>query len=157
MPPTPAEWRRGEFTISTDPARLDLAAIHAFLTGSYWARGIPFETVKRSIEHSIPYGLFHGARQIGFARWITDRATFAYLGDVYVLDEYRGQGLGQWLMEAVVSHPDVQGQRRWVLLTRDAHGLYARHGFEALARPPLYMERRWSDVYGAPPEEPQEP
>jgi GNAT superfamily N-acetyltransferase len=148
-PPQPQEWRRDEFTISTDPARLDLAAIHAYLTRSYWAAGIPLETVRRSIAHSIPFGLYHGARQIGFARWITDRATFAYLGDVYVLEEYQGRGLGKWLVEVAVSHPDVRGQRRWVLLTRDAHGLYARHGFEALAAPQRYMERRWPDLYRA--------
>jgi GNAT superfamily N-acetyltransferase len=153
-PPAPLEWRRGEFTISTDPARLDVAVIHGFLSGSYWAGGIPLEAVKRSIEHSLPFGLYHGRRQIGFARWITDHATFAYLGDVFVLESYRGQGLGSWLMEAVVSHPAVQGQRRWVLLTRDAHGLYARYGFAPLAAAERYMERRWPGVYGAPPEEP---
>jgi len=141
------EWRQGEYQISTDPARLDIAAIHGFLTRSYWARGIPLEVVRRSIEHSIAFGLYHGARQIGFARWITDRATFAYLGDVFVLDEYRGRGLGKWLMEAVVSHPDVQGHRRWILLTRDAHELYRSYGFTALAEPGRYMERRWPDVY----------
>ena len=148
------EWQRGEFTISTDPARLDLAAIHAYLTRSYWAAGIPFETVRRSIEHSIPFGLQHRGRQVGFARWITDHATFAYLGDVYVLEEYRGRGLGKWLVEVAVSHAAVQGQRRWVLLTRDAHGLYAPHGFAPLAAPHRYMERRWTDVYGPPAAEP---
>jgi GNAT superfamily N-acetyltransferase len=153
-PPGLLEWRRGEFTISTDSARLDVAAIHAYLTRSYWAAGIPLETVRRSIEHSIPFGLYRGARQIGFARWITDHATFAYLGDVYVLEEYRGQGLGKWLMEAAVSHPDVQGHRRWVLLTRDAHGLYARHGFQPLAAPQRYMERRWADPYRDAPSDP---
>ena len=147
------EWRRGEFTISTDPGRLDLAAIHAFLSQSYWARGIPLETVARSIEHSLPLGLYHGERQIGFARWITDRSTFAYLGDVYVLEGYRGRGLGKWLTEVAVEHPEIQGQRRWVLLTRDAHELYRRLGFTPLARPERYMERHWPDVYGpaAPP------
>lgn len=148
------EWRRGEFTISTDPARLDLAAIHGYLTRSYWAAGVPLETVRRSIEHSIPFGLYHGGRQIGFARWITDHATFAYLGDVYVLEDYRGQGLGKWLVEIAVNHPAVQGQRRWVLLTRDAHGLYAQHGFTPLAAAERYMERRWADVYGAAATEP---
>ena len=143
------EWRRGEFEISTDPARLDIAAIHDFLIHSYWARGIPLERVRRSIEHSIPLGLYHGARQVGFARWITDRATFAYLGDVYVLEEFRGRGLGRWLVEIAVSHPDVQGHRRWVLLTRDAHELYHRVGFTELADPTRYMERHWPDVYGA--------
>ena len=146
------EWRRGEHEISTDPARLDIALVHGFLTRSYWARGIPLEVVRRSIEHSIAFGLYHGARQIGFARWITDRATFAYLGDVFVLDEYRGRGLGKWLMEAVVSHSDVQGHRRWVLLTRDAHELYRTYGFTALAEPGRYMERRWPDAYGAEPD-----
>ena len=157
----PHEWRRGEFAISTDRARLDLELIHDFLTHSYWARGIPFETVKRSIEHSIPFGLYREDRQIGFARWITDRATFAYLGDVFVLEEFRGQGLGTWLMEAVVSHPDVQGHRRWVLLTRDAHELYRRHGFTSITSPERYMERWWPRVYsgepGTPGSEPESP
>ena len=162
-PPTPSgvppgaaptahtEARRGEFAISTDPARLDLAMIHGFLTTCYWARGIPLETVRRSIEHSIPLGLYQGDRQIGFARWITDRATFAYLGDVFVLEEFRGRGLSKWLMEVAVALPEVQGQRRWVLLTRDAHGLYRGFGFRDLAAPERYMERHWPEVYGPPP------
>jgi GNAT superfamily N-acetyltransferase len=141
------EWHRGAYTISTDPARLDLASIHEFLTRSYWAKGIPLNVVRRSIEHSIPFGLYHGPRQVGFARWITDRATFAYLGDVYVLEECRGLGLGVWLAETAARHPDVQGHRRWVLLTRDAHSLYRRIGFEPLADPVRYMERRDPDVY----------
>jgi len=147
---THAEARRGEFAISTDPAKLDLAMIHGFLTTCYWARGIPLETVRRSIEHSIPLGLYRGRRQIGFARWITDRATFAYLGDVFVLEEFRGRGLSKWLMEVAVALPEVQGQRRWVLLTRDAHGLYRGFGFRDLAAPERYMERHWPEVYGPP-------
>ncbi|HEY6867883.1 MAG TPA: GNAT family N-acetyltransferase [Candidatus Eisenbacteria bacterium] len=149
-----SEWRRDGYVVSTDPARLDLAVIHGYLTRSYWAHGIPLETVRRSIEHSIPFGLYHGASQVGFARWVTDRATFAYLGDVFVLEEHRGRGLGTWLTEIAASHPDVQGQRRWVLLTRDAHALYRRVGYEPLAKPERYMERRWPDVYGVVPEEP---
>jgi GNAT superfamily N-acetyltransferase len=143
----PREWTRGEFTISTDPARLDLDVIHGFLARSYWAEGIPRETVARSIEHSIPFGLFHGAAQVGFARWVTDHATFAYLGDVFVLEEYRGRGLSKWMMEVAAAHPDVQGQRRWCLLTRDAHGLYRGMGFHELESPERWMERRFPNPY----------
>ena len=144
------EWQAGEFTISTDPARLDIGAVHAYLTRSYWAQGIPLETVRRSIDHSIPFGLYHGARLVGFARWITDRATFAYLGDVFVLEEFRGRGLGKWLVEAAASHPDVQGHRRWALLTRDAHELYRRVGFTPLENSAAWMEKRDRDVYARP-------
>src|SRR5262245_12808655 len=119
----PDEWRRDGYVISTDPGRLDLELVHRFLTQSYWSPGIPFETVSRMIDHSLPFGLYDGARQIGFARAITDRATFAYLADVFVLEEFRGRKLGEWLVEVVVSHPELQGLRRWVLLTRDAHSL----------------------------------
>jgi GNAT superfamily N-acetyltransferase len=141
------EWRRGSFHISTDPARLDHALVHGFLTASYWAERIPAETVRRSIENSIPFGLYDGERQVGFARVVTDRATFAYLGDVFVIEAYRGRGLSKWLMEAVVSHPDLQGLRRWVLLTRDAHGPYRQVGFTDLAKPERYMERWDPEVY----------
>jgi len=149
----PETWRRGEFEISTDKARLDLATIHGFLTHSYWARGIPLEIVKRSIEHSFPFGIYHGRRQIGFARWITDRATFAYLGDVFVIDEYRGRGLARWLMEVMTSHPDVQGHRRWCLLTRDAQALYREFGFTPLAKPEAWMEVWTPDRYASPKDE----
>ncbi len=148
------ELTRGDYTISTDPAKLDLSVIHGFLTASYWAHGIPLEVVRRSIHHSIPFGLYHAGRQVGFARWITDHATFAYLGDVFVLEAHRGRGLARWLMEVAVAHPAVQGQRRWVLLTRDAHRLYRPFGFAALRAPDRYMERHWRDVYGAPPDSP---
>jgi GNAT superfamily N-acetyltransferase len=154
-PPEPAagaaapviEVTRGEYTISTDPAKLDLDVVHGYLTQSYWAQGIPRDVVRRSIAHSIPFGLYHAGRQVGFARWITDHATFAYLGDVFVLEAHRGRGLSKWLMEVAVAHPAVQGQRRWVLLTRDAHGLYRQFGFAALRAPDRYMERHWRDVY----------
>ena len=137
------EWQRGgDYTISTDPVRLDLPAIHEFLsTESYWARGRSFEMVERAVSNSLPFGLYHGARQIGFARVVTDYATFAWLADVYVLDEFRGEGLGRWLVEAVLSHPELQNLRRWILGTRDAHELYRRFGFVEVERPEFYMHR----------------
>ena len=141
------EWRRGEYLISTDKSLLDLSAIHSFLTTSYWAEGIPFETIKKSIEHSLNFGVYTVGRQVGFARVITDYATFAYIGDVYILEDFRGQGLSKWLMEIVVAHPDLQGFRRWLLLTRDAHGLYKKLGFTEVKTPERYMERFFPDVY----------
>jgi GNAT superfamily N-acetyltransferase len=136
----PFESSREGFVISTDPARLDVHAVHAYLSRSYWAEGIPIEIVAKSIEGSLCFGLFDGSRQIGLARVITDRATFAYLCDVYVLESHRGQGLGKWLMSAVRSHPDLQNLRRFVLVTRDAHGLYEQFGFTTLKDPTRYME-----------------
>ena len=139
------------FTVSTDPARLDVDAIQAYLTTSYWAEGISREVVARSLPHSLCFGLYEGERQIGLARVITDRATYAYLCDVYVLPERRGLGLGAWLMECVMEHPDLQGLRRFSLVTRDAHELYRRFGFTeiehperhmAIARPGLYKQAR---------------
>jgi GNAT superfamily N-acetyltransferase len=141
------EWKRGESTISTDAARLDLNIIHEFLTTSYWAAGIPLDVVRRSIEHSLPFGVYHGDRQIGFARVITDYATFAYLADVFVLENYRGQGLAKWLVEVIVAHPELKGLRRWMLATRDAHTLYSKVGFVVIKSPEGWMERRDPDVY----------
>jgi GNAT superfamily N-acetyltransferase len=141
------DWTRDGFTISTDPARIDLDVVHGFLAASYWAAGIPREVVRRSLEHSLCFGLYHDGRQIGFARVITDRATFAYLGDVFVLEAFRGQGLARWLLEVVQAHPDLQGLRRWVLLTRDAHALYRQAGWTSLAAPDRYMERWFKDAY----------
>lgn len=143
------EWRRGEHAVSTDPARLDLAVVHGFLARSYWSPGIPIETVRRAIAGSLPFGLYLVApdtpegteRQIGFARAISDRATFAYLADVFVIEPFRGRGLGKWLVETIVSHPDLQGLRRWALITRDAHAVYRAHGFAPLASPDRWMER----------------
>ncbi len=134
----------GAFRISTDRADFDLDAIHAYLSASYWAAGIPKETVARSIANALCFGVFDGDTQIGFARVITDRATFAYLGDVYILDPYQGRGLGTLLMQTITAHPDLQGLRRWSLVTRDAHRLYVRFGFHPLPDPIRYMER--SDV-----------
>jgi len=156
------EWRRDEYVIRTDPRRIDVEFVHAFLTESYWAKGIPLDAVRRSIENSLPFGLSFDAsagrggreRPIGFARVITDYVTFGYLADVFVIEEFRGRGLSRWLMETVIAHPDLQGFRRWVLLTRDAHGLYAKFGFAALKQPDRYMELWDPDVYlklpGAP-------
>jgi GNAT superfamily N-acetyltransferase len=138
-----SEWRRGEYLITTDRARVDLAVVHGFLTECYWAKGIPLETVRRSIEHSLNFSVYHGERQVGFGRVITDYATFGYLGDVFVLESHRGRGLSKWLMERV----DLQGFRRWVLLTRDAHGLYQQFGFQAIAAPERYMERWTPNAY----------
>jgi GNAT superfamily N-acetyltransferase len=144
-----SSWRRGEFEISTDPARIDLAVVHSFLTNSYWAAGIPLKTVERSIENSLCFGIYKGSRQVGFARVITDRATFAYLGDVVVVPEHRGHGLAKWMMECIVAHPDLQGLRRWSLLTRDAHGLYQQFGFTELKSPQRWMERHNPEIYAA--------
>jgi len=138
---------RGAYSISTDPALLDRPLIHALLSGSYWAGGIPRETVDRSIEGALCFGVYEGASQVGFARVITDRATFAYLADVFVLESHRGQGLAVWLMEAIRSHPDLQGLRRWILMTRDAHGLYEKSGFRTIQDPSRCMEIVDRDVY----------
>ena len=147
------EWTRDEYRITTDPARVDVDALHAFLTRSYWATGIPRERVARSIEHSLNFSLWHepagGSAQVGFARVITDFATFAYLGDVYVLEEHRGHGLSKWLMRVIVDHPELQGFRRWALLTRDAHDLYRQVGFTPLASPERWMERWAPNAYAA--------
>ena len=135
-------WRRGEFEISTERARLDLAVLHDFISGrSYWARGRSREQLERSIQHSLPFGVYHAERLVGFARVVTDYATFAWLADVFVLEEFRGRGLSKWLVEVILAHPDLQNLRRWLLATRDAHELYRRFGFTELAQPRLWMER----------------
>ena len=134
------EWQRGAYLVSTDKARLDLEMIHGFLKTSYWAAGIPAQAVRRSVENSLTFGLFRGDEQVGFARVVTDYATFAYLADVFVLEPHRGQGLGKWMMEVVFSHPELQGLRRWMLATRDAHGLYRKYGFAEPENPQIFME-----------------
>jgi GNAT superfamily N-acetyltransferase len=122
--------------------------IHEFLTNCYWARGIPRETVARSIEHSLCFGVYDGnGAQVGLARVISDFATIAYLGDVFVLESHRGRGLSKWMMECVMQHPELQGLRRWILLTRDAHGLYEQYGFTPLKSPESYMERHNPGIY----------
>ena len=139
-----------EYSITTDPRRFDLDAIHAFLSRSYWSPGVPIGVVRKAIENSLAFGLLLGDEQIGFARVVTDKATFAYLADVYVLEAHRGKGLSQRLLAAVFAHEELQGLRRFMLATRDAHTLYARFGFTALANPARMMERMNPDVYAAP-------
>lgn len=141
--------RHGEFELSTDPARLDSALIHRFLSEqSYWAKGVPRAVVDRSIEHSICFGVYHDdGAQVAFARVVTDRATFAYLADVFVLPAWRGGGLGKWMVGQVMQHPQLQGLRRFLLATADAHELYARFGFAPLRNPTRLLERSDPDVY----------
>jgi GNAT superfamily N-acetyltransferase len=150
-----AEYRRGEFLVSTDPARLDLDVVHGFLTNCYWAKGIPREVVARSIEHALCFGIYEeNGEQVGFARIISDFATIAYVGDVFVLETHRGRGLGKWLMECILQHPTLQNLRRWILTTRDAHGLYSQVGFSPLKMPERFMELYRPDVYNAIQEKP---
>ncbi len=135
-------YHKDGFTITTDKNSLDVEFIHNFLANeSYWARGRSLELVQRSIDNSINFGLFDGNKQIGFARVVTDLATFAYLGDVFIVEEYRGKKLAVWLMEVITSHPKLQGFRRWILSTRDAHELYRRYGFTELDDPTKWMGR----------------
>lgn len=167
------EFRYGEFLVSTNPARLDLDLIHNFLTNCYWAKGIPKDVVARSTEHSLCFGIYDESNgqsrlpakpagkpvlspaeggtvrsvQVGFARVISDFATIAYLGDVFVLESHRGRGLGKWMMECIMHHPALKGLRRWILLTRDAHELYSKLGFTPLKLPQRYMELHDPDVY----------
>ncbi len=142
------EWQREEYTISTDRERLQIVVISRFLANeSYWAKNRTLEQTKIAIENSICFGVYHGARQVGFARVVSDCATFAYLGDVFILNEFRGRGLSTWLMEIVLAHPELQNLRRWILATRDAHGLYRQFGFSDLKLPERWMERPAPDAY----------
>lgn len=144
------ECRHGDLSITTDASRLDLDVIHGFLSRSYWAAGIPREVMARAIRHSICFGAFDGERQVGFARVISDVATFAYVSDVFVVESSRGRGVGKQLMAAIMSHPDLQGLRRWTLFTRDAHGLYRQCGFGEARNPDRLMEIL-ADPYTAAP------
>jgi GNAT superfamily N-acetyltransferase len=136
------EWHKGEYTISDERGRLDLGVVHKFISEeSYWGQGRPAEAVRRSVENSQPFGVYRGGEMVGFARVVTDYATFAWVADVFVVAEHRGRGLSKWLMGTILSHPDLQGFRRWVLATKDAHGLYRQFGFEELRRPERWMER----------------
>jgi GNAT superfamily N-acetyltransferase len=136
-----------DYEISFDPARIDVEAAHAFLAGTYWARDIPLGVVRKAIENSLCVAVLQGGRQLAFARVVTDRATFAYLADVYVLEEFRGRGLSKRMLEALFAHPELQGLRRTMLVTRDAHGLYAGFGFTPLAHPERVMERHDPGIY----------
>jgi GNAT superfamily N-acetyltransferase len=148
---SPREWAApAGYVVSTDPVRLDVDRVHRFLSTAYWSRGIPRDVVQRSIANSLPFGLYAlSGQQAGFARVVTDRATYAYLGDGYVETAHRGRGLGKFLVSCVVAHPELQGLRRWALATADAHGLYARHGFRPPANPDihLFIERAPVDLW----------
>ena len=141
-------WTRDPYQISTDQDLLDIDAIHAYLSQqSYWSRGIPRETVERSIMQSLCFGLYLKNEQVGFGRVVSDYATVAYLADIFIVERYRGAGLSKWLMECIQLHPSLQGLRRWILATRDAHGLYQRYGFTPLKAPGNFMELHNPDVY----------
>ncbi|HVU33182.1 MAG TPA: GNAT family N-acetyltransferase [Opitutaceae bacterium] len=141
------ERTQGDYRLSDNPADQQPEKVHAYLSRSYGAEGIPLDLVRRSLANSLCIGLFHCGAQVGLARVITDRATFAYLCDVYVLEEHRGNGLAKWMMQAVTEHPELQGIRRFTLATRDAHGLYAQFGFKTPAQPESLMEFRRPGLY----------
>ncbi|HET7144314.1 MAG TPA: GNAT family N-acetyltransferase [Anaerolineales bacterium] len=134
------ETHRDRFTVSNDPARLDLEAIFDFFTRAYWTKGRPRERTQRALANSLVFGVYENNKQIGIARVVSDYAIFAYICDVFIHEDYRAHGLGKWLMETIMSHPDLQGLRRWTLVTRDAHGLYKQFGFDSLANPDGWME-----------------
>ena len=139
---------QGEYTISDEKNLLDLKIIHKYLSEeSYWCNGIPIETVAKSIDGSHCFGLYHFEKQIGFARVVTDHATFAYLADVFILSEHQGKKLSKWLMKTIVEHPKFQNLRRWMLATRDAHSLYEQFGFKPLEKPDRFMELHNPDAY----------
>jgi GNAT superfamily N-acetyltransferase len=142
---------KNDYIVSTEKARLDLPFIHHFLsTQAYWCLNIPLETVRRSMENSLCFGVYLGVEQVGFARIITDYATIAYLGDVFIVPGHRGKGLSKLLVAAIMAHPDLQGLRRWILLTGDAHGLYQQFGWTPVAKPELYMEVAKPNLYTQP-------
>lgn len=148
-PPTP-----DGIEFSSDPTRLDVDAVHAFLRQTYWSPGLPRSVLERALANSLCFGAYDGARQVGFARVVTDRATFAWLCDVFVVESHRRRGIADGLMKSVMTHPELQGLRRWSLATRDAHALYRRHGFAPLEDAARAMEIRRPDVYqtkAAPP------
>ncbi len=135
-------WENKEFVISDCRDKLDLELIYYFLNNcSYWAKARPKKTIQKSIDNSLCFGLFKNNKQIGFGRVVTDYATFAYLADVFIIEEYRGQGLGKWLVECIIRHPDLQNLQRWMLATADAHELYSRYGFIPLKQTEKYMEK----------------
>ena len=146
--PTHYYFRVAGYEVSTAKERIDVSAVARFLCDeSYWAEGIPEDVVRRSIENSLCFGVYRGDEQAGFARVVTDYATFAYIADVFVLESHRGRGVGQMIMQAIMSHPQLQGLRRWMLITRDAHGLYEKSGFARTSTPDRVMERKDPDVY----------
>ena len=143
----PLHETNGEYDISADKQRLDVSTIHEYLTQSYWSQGVSRALVERAIEGSLCFGVFHQGKQVGFARVITDKATFGYLADVFILEPHRGKGLSKRLMEFILAYPHLQGLRRFMLATRDAHGLYKKFGFTELAIPTRFMELHRPDLY----------
>jgi GNAT superfamily N-acetyltransferase len=142
------DWRRGDYTVSDERSRLDRARVRRFIgEESYWAAGIPQSVMDTAIDHSLCFGVYHGDAQVGFARVVTDRATFGYLCDVFIETAHRGAGLGKWLVACVLAHPDLQGLRRLSLMTRDAHTLYERNGFRPMPDPALYLEIHRPNAY----------
>jgi len=144
------EWRKDNYLLSTDKSKIDVQAVHRFLSQSYWAEGIPEEVVQRSIDNSLCFTIYHHDKLVGFARVISDAATFAYLADVFIIPEERGRGLSRWLMNVIINHPQLQGLRRLILATRDAHDLYAQFGFTPFDKPERWMQRHNPDVYKTP-------
>jgi GNAT superfamily N-acetyltransferase len=142
-----ASWHKNEFTVCDERSRLDVAVIHDYLRGSYWAPDVPLEIVQRSIDNALCFGVFVAEQQVGFGRVITDRATFAYLADVFILEKWRGRGASKFLMQCIRAHPELQSLRRWMLATADAHGLYRQFGFSDLREPQRLMEIVDRDVY----------
>jgi len=147
--PAQSAWEahKGEYTISTDPSRLNMDVVHGYLARAFWSEDIPRDTVERAVRNSLCFALFEGAQQVGFARVVTDYATFAWICDVFVLESHRGRGLAKWLMQSVVGHPNLQGLRRWHLTTRDAHDLYRKVGFVPLSKPERHMEIFTYEMY----------
>jgi GNAT superfamily N-acetyltransferase len=144
---TVVEEHRGEFMVTSDLSRMDMDVVHGYLSRAYWCEGLPRETLERAMRNSLCFGLFEGESQIGFARVVSDRTTFAYVCDVFVLEAHQGKGLGTWLMQGVFRHPELQGLRRWHLTTRDAHALYRKIGFVPLSKPERHMEVFTPDMY----------
>lgn len=146
-PQTAWEMRRGRHWVTTDPEKLDMEVVYGYLSRAYWCEQIPRPTLERALRHSLCFSLFEGERQVGLVRCVTDYTTFAYLCDVFVLESHQGRGLGTWMMQCVMQHPDLQGLRRWHLTTRDAHALYRKYGFVPLSKPERHMEVFTPDIY----------
>lgn len=143
------QWQKDDYLISTDKALLDFEVIYQFISTSYWAAGIPVDTMKKAIDGALCFGLYYDSKLVGFSRVVTDSATFAYLADVFVLESHRGKGLSKWMMECTMAHPSMQGLRRIMLATADAHGLYKQYGFEPINKPEMLMQIHTPDIYKA--------
>lgn len=144
------QWQKDEYIITTDSSFLDFDVVFDFISNSYWAKNIPVQTLKKALDNALCFMLLHGEKQVGFARVVSDYATFAYLADVFVIEEQRGKGLSKWLMECVMAHPDTQGIRRFMLATRDAHSLYRQFGFDEVKNPEILMQIHRPDIYLKP-------